>query len=110
MSSANGDCRARGPFEGIFAQLRSMGVPGGFVGNDAQAEPLAGIEAGRLEPAVVPTEALGLAIFQEQLTIVSARQGIVDDVLHTRFVQSSLVEEQFLGMGGFGHLLYSTCI
>jgi len=65
-----------------------------FAGHRAQAEALRGVETRGLEAAVVEGEAFALAVFQEQLAVVRAFQGIVDQRLHARPVHAGRSEEE----------------
>ena len=70
-----------------LAQLRAVGAADRLTGDRAQAEPLAGIERGALEPAVVEAEALGLAILEEQLAVVDPVQPFGEQRLEARRLQ-----------------------
>jgi hypothetical protein len=70
-----------------------MGIAGGLAGDGAQAKALGGVEAGRLQNAVVEAEALGLAVFEEQLAVVGAAQGIVDQAFQPCPVEAGPLEE-----------------
>ncbi len=52
-----------------------MRIADRIVLDGAQAETLRGVVGRLLQPAVVETERLGLAIFEEQLAIVSSLQA-----------------------------------
>ena len=56
-----------------------MGVAGGLARHDPQAEALGGVIGGGLQPAVVEHQALALGPFQEQLAVVGAGQGRLQD-------------------------------
>ena len=70
---------------------------------DAQAEALGGVEAGALQLAVVPAEGLRLVVFQEQLAVVGTLEGVADDALEARAVETGAGEEQLIGPGDIGH-------
>ncbi len=55
-----------------LAQLPGMREAGRLAGHRAQAEALARIEAGVLDPAVVEQDALRLAVFEIELAVVGA--------------------------------------
>ena len=74
-----------------------MGVAGRLAGHRAQAEALGGVEAGGLEVAVVVGERLGLAVFQEQLAVLGAGKGIVDQALQAALVQVGTVIKKLVG-------------
>src|SRR3546814_16237007 len=79
-----------------------MGVAGLLAGDGAQAKALAGVEAGRLQPAVIEAEALRLAVFQEKLAVIGAMQGIADQPVEAGAIQSGPGEKQVLGNGSGG--------
>src|SRR6185312_14262839 len=67
--------RFRGASDGVGLQYAGMSIAGAFAGDDAQTKALRGVEGGRLQPAIVPGEALGAAVFDEQLAVVRAFGG-----------------------------------
>ena len=67
--------RLRGPLDRRGADLIGMGEGGRLAGHAAQAEARAGVEVGRLQPAVVEAERLGDPILEIELAIVMARRG-----------------------------------
>ena len=73
--------RRGGALQRGFGKLRGMGIAGRFTRDGAQAEPLGGVEAGRLEPAVVEHQRFGLAVFQEQLAVVAVAERVGHDPL-----------------------------
>ena len=95
--------RVAGAPDGVLAELGSVRVAGGFAGDGAQPEALGGIEAGALQPAVVEDQAFGLAVFQEQLPVVGAVQGLRDDGLDAPLVKAGAGEEQLVGGGKVAH-------
>src|SRR6185312_4652311 len=64
---------------------------------------LRGVEAGALQLAVVPAERLRLVVFEEQLAVVGALEGIADDALDAAAVEAGAGEEQLIGSGDIGH-------
>src|SRR3546814_16259212 len=84
-----------------------MGVAGLLAGDGAQAKALAGVEAGRLQPAVIEAEALRLAVFQEKLAVIGAMQGIADQPVEAGALHFGPGEKQGLGKGrgGYGHIV-----
>jgi hypothetical protein len=64
---------------------------------------LRGIETGGLETAVVPAQQLGLAVFEKELAIVAALQGIVEQSLDATAVEVMALEEELLGGRRIGH-------
>src|SRR5690242_14333877 len=69
----------------------------------AQAEALRGVERRRLDAAVIERQAFRLAVFEEQLAVVHAVQGLLDDLLDARAIHSGLGEKQRVGVGEIGH-------
>jgi len=57
-----------------------MGVACRLTGDCPQAETHPGIEVRRTDVAVVATDGLAFAIFQEELTVITALEGFIDDV------------------------------
>ena len=83
-------------------QLRSMGIAGGFARDGAQTEALGRIIRGRLQAAIVKGKAFSLAVFQEQLAVVRAVQGVIHKRLDTAPVHSGLGEKQVFVAGHGG--------
>ena len=94
--------RLRRPAQGRFADLAGMGVAGGLSGHHPQAEPLARIIGGCLEPAVVKDEGLALAVFEEQLAIIGAGYGLRQDAAGAVRIDAGGVQ-QGGGGGNKGH-------
>jgi hypothetical protein len=70
-----------------------MGVADGLAGDRAQAEPLRRVETGAADIPVVQRNALRLAIFQIEFTIVGPVQRVGDQRLRFFAVQSGAREE-----------------
>ena len=58
-----------------------MRIAAGFTGHRTQAKPLVGVEVGGLQPAIVEHQRFALAVFEEQLAVVGAVDGLGDDLL-----------------------------
>ena len=72
MAAGNGADRRCRPLDRRLAQLAGMGIARRFARNRPQTEALTGIEGRGFDPAIVEDDTLGLAVFQEQLTIIHA--------------------------------------
>ncbi len=92
--------------DGILRQIGCMRIAGCFARHGAQAESLGGVEAGGLQPAVVETERLALAVFQKELAVVGVLQRLMDHVLNTLPVEAGRTEKQVV----FRHVGFSACI
>ena len=86
---------------GQFGRVR---ITGSLTGNSPQTKPLRRIETRTLDPAVVERKALGLAVFEEKLTVIHSTQGLVDERLDAARVHARPFEKQRVGDGEIGHL------
>src|SRR4030081_2812707 len=83
-----------------------MGIAGGFARYSPKAEALCRVVSRRLQPPVVESKALGLAVLQEQLAIVGAVKGLVDKALDPAPFHARLGEKQVFLVGhGFRSIL-----
>src|SRR5258708_20952131 len=83
-----------------------MGIAGGFARYGPESKALGGVVSCRLQPAVIKSKALGLAVFEEQLTIVGPMKGLVDKALDPTPLHARLGEKQVFLVGhGFCSLL-----
>jgi hypothetical protein len=73
-----------------------MGIAGGFPRHGAQAEALAGVEGGGLEPVVVEAERFGLAVFQVQFPVVRTFQRLIHSLLDPAPVHPGAGEEKIV--------------
>jgi hypothetical protein len=89
------DTASAAPLDRGFGKLRGVGIAGGFVCNRAKAKSLCSVVGCSLQPSVVERETLGLPVFQVQLAVVRAVQGVVDDPLDLGPVHSGLGEKEF---------------
>ena len=96
-----------GAADRIFAELRGVGVAGGFIADAAQAETLRRVERGGFDPPVVEGHALGLRIFEEKLAVIHALERLGDDLLDPRLVHAGLRKEQIVGQREVGHIFPS---
>src|SRR5580698_799844 len=74
-----------------------MAEAGDFARNRPQAEALGGVVGGALQLAVVERQALALDVFEEQLAVVAALQGLVDGLAGLAQVERSLAEKEAIG-------------
>jgi len=95
--------RIRRPLDRGLRQFGAVGIAGGLAGDGTQAEALAGVKAGALQPAIVVDQAFRLPILQEQLAVIGAVQGVVDDALGPGAVEPRAGEKQILGDQRAGH-------
>ena len=84
--------RIAGAADGGLGNLAGMGVALRFAGHRPQAEALVGVEARRLQPAVVEEQALGLGVLQVELAVVGAAERIGDRLAGGLAVKSGAVE------------------
>src|SRR6185312_4489454 len=83
------------------ADLAGMGIAHRLARDGAQPESLGGVEAGALQPPVIEAEGLGLAIFEIELAVIGAVQGVGDRRLDPGAIER--VEEQAVGSAEIGH-------
>jgi len=67
-----------------------------FAGHSAQAEALAGVESGGLQPVVVIAERFGLAVFQVQFPVVGAFERLIHSLLDFGPVHAGTGEEKIV--------------
>ena len=75
------DGRRRAPERGL-RELARMGVARRLAGHRAQAEAAVGVEARRLQPAVVEDQRLALAVLDIELAVVGMAERVGDDAAH----------------------------
>ena len=80
----HGAADLRGALQRRDGQVGRMGIGGGLAPHRAQAEALGFIEARGSELAVVPDEAFGLALLDEEFAVLGALQRVGDDGLRLR--------------------------
>ncbi len=87
-------------------QFGAVGVAGRLVGDGAQAEALAGVGAGRAQPAVVEGKAFRDAVFEKQLAVVGAAQAGIQGGLDAALGERGAGEEEIVcdGLGTHGGL------
>ena len=90
-----------------LAQVAGMGKARRLAGDRAQAETLGRIEAGALQLAVVETQRLRLAVFQEHLAILGAAERLGGEALDARAIESGLGEKEIVGLGKRVHSIHS---
>jgi hypothetical protein len=73
-----------------------MGVAGRLAGDGAQAEALVGVEACRFQPAVVEDQPLRLGVFEVELAVVGAVEGLGDQAAGAFAVEPGAVENGVL--------------
>ncbi|CDI07656.1 conserved protein of unknown function [Agrobacterium pusense] len=78
--------RIRCTFQRALRKLARMGVTHRLAGDRPQAETLVCIEGTALEPAIIESQRLGLRMFDEKLAIISAGEGLADELAQLRFV------------------------
>ncbi len=79
MSHLHRRRRFRGARHRVGLQNAGVTVAGALAGNDAQAKALGGVKGSGLQPAIVPGEALGAAVLDEQFAVVCAFGGVGED-------------------------------
>jgi hypothetical protein len=77
-----------------------MGVAGRFAGDGAKPEPLAGVEARRLQAAIVEKETLGLRVLDIELAIVSPGERVGNRAPGCLARESGAVEDGVVGGHG----------
>src|SRR5216683_2413251 len=83
-----------------------MGIAGGFARYGPKSKALGRIVSCRLQPAVIESKALGLAVLEEQLAIVGPMKGLVDKALDPTPLHARLGEKQVFLVGhGFCSIL-----
>src|SRR5690606_21428928 len=83
-----------------------MGIARRFARDAAKPEPLIGVEARRLQAAVIETEHLRLAVLHEESAVIRAIERIADKGGNAVAVEPGAGEEKIVG--GRGHELVSS--
>ncbi len=99
MPAGDGAHRRRGAPDRRLGEFGGMRIAGRLAGDRAQPETLRRVERGALDPAVVERDAFRLAVFEEQLAVVHARERLADKPLDASRIHAGAREKQVVGDG-----------
>ena len=80
-----------------FRKLGGMGIARRLARDAAQAETLVGVEARRLEAAIVEAQRFGLAKLHEEFAVIRAIERIGDEIADAAAVKPGAGEEEIVG-------------
>ena len=100
MAALDGLHGVRGAADRRLGNVARMGIARRLAGDGAEPETLIGVEARRLEPAIVEDQALGLRIFEVELAVVGALERLGDCDARSLLIEPGAFEN---GMGAIGH-------
>ena len=82
-----------------------MGIGGGLAAHGAQAEALAFIEARGFQLAIVPDQAFGLALLDEEFAVFGPLERLADEAFHPGAAEIFGLERGNGGNGAHGDYL-----
>ncbi len=94
IAALDGPDRFGGAGERRLGKVGSMGIAHGLVLDGAQPEALRGVVGGLLEPPIVEPQHLGLAIFEEELSVIGTLEAVRQMAAGVVAVEAGAVEKR----------------